>query len=152
MLDEGVGKNNMFSYDEAPFCSSRLRKSNTPFITPWKQGVQLEIDTRHFAASLTSHDFINEPLAPLEPSPFPALASRLLPFIVLPCLPVPGLCPPVSGETRHFSWDAILIAVLRLKRLLRSAITLRRRTHSPYIPLAFRILGYSSLKFPGRGN
>lgn len=45
---------------------------------------------------------------------------RLL--VCVPYLPPPS---PVSDETRHFSWDAILIAVLRLKRLPRSPITLR---------------------------
>lgn len=93
---------------------------------PWKQGVQLEIDTRHFAASLTSHDFINEPLAPLEPSPFSALARVLLLSSSYRAYRFSFCVPPVSGVTRHFSWDAILIAVLRLKRLLRFAITLRR--------------------------
>lgn len=58
--------------------------------------------------------------------PFSALARVLL-SSSSPCLPVLSVCvPPVSGVTRHFSWDAILIAVLRLKRLLRFAITLRR--------------------------
>lgn len=57
---------------------------------------------------------------------------RLLPssFAVTGCWFVfPTSLPPppssVSDETRHFSWDAILIAVLRLKRLPRSPITLR---------------------------
>lgn len=140
MLDEGIEKNNTFSCDEVLFCSSRLRKSNTPFITPWKQGVQLEIDTRHFAASLTSHDFINEPLAPLESSPFPALASRLPPFIVLPCLPVPSLCPPRFRRNSTLLLGRDIDRGFAAEKITAIRDNVAPCTLYPYIPLAFGIL------------
>ena len=71
-------------WKERSLCSSCLRKNNTPFITPWKQGVQLEIDTRYFAASLTSLILLTSSwLLWNYPLPFLAVFTRASPFIVL---------------------------------------------------------------------
>jgi len=83
----------------------------------------IRVSSVHDAAHRSFHVPLRRRLVLFPPLPRLFLSSSCCAYRFPVCVPPP---PPISGETRHFSWDVILIAVLRLKRLLRFVITLRR--------------------------
>lgn len=146
-----------FYFRPTDFFLCPLRKAALPLLRHGNKVFNLKSILATSQASLTTRDFINESpwgllrillLSPPPPSsPRDSFVLRQvyrLPVCVShlsPSLPPRSSPPLVSDETRHFSWDAILIAVLWLKRLPRSPITLRPvYTYSSYIQLVFAVL------------